>query len=550
MAWNYADVFEAIADRTPPETPALIHAGPGGSAGRVIGWGDFMTRTNRLARHFLAAGAGTGDKVAHYMRNTPAYVETYTAAFKARLVHVNVNFRYLDEELWYILDNSDSRVVVFGAEFREQVRALRPRLPGVKLWVEVPPDDRLDAEVADFAVSFEKLANTGDGSRLGIERSGKDMLFIYTGGTTGMPKGVMWEHEALWAATGSGASLFNPDAPAPKSPEEHGERVAALPLRAKMLPACPLMHGTGMISAFNCHTQGGCVVTVPEINLDPDALWKTVQRYGVNSIAIVGDAFAKPMLRTLDEKPGAYNLSSLFGILSSGVMWSPEVKQGLLRHHSKMVLVDSFGASEAVGFGRSQTSAEGTTEVAKFAIGEDCKVFTEDHREVEPGSGVPGFIARRGAIPAGYYKDPEKTAKTFPVINGVRYSIPGDWCTVEKDGTLTLLGRGSVCINSGGEKIYPEEVEEVIKTHPQVEDVLVVGVPDEKWGQAVTGVVKLLPGANFNEDDLRAHVRRNLAAYKVPKRMLPAGVALRAANGKADYKSAANFAKTSLGLPV
>ena len=248
--------------------------------------------------------------------------------------------------------------------------------------------------------------------------------------------------------------------------------------------------------------------------------------------------------------PGAYDLSSLFGILSSGVMWSPEVKQGLLRHNPNMILVDSFGASEAVGFGRSQTSAAGTSEVAKFAIGEDCKVFTEDYREVEPGSGVPGFIARTGAIPVGYYKDPEKTEKTFPVINGVRYSIPGDWCTVEKDGTLTLLGRGSVCINSGGEKIYPEEVEEVIKTHPQVDDVLVVGVPDEKWGQAVTGVIRMKPGVNFNEEDLRSFVRKNLAPYKVPKRILPTGIALRAVNGKADYKTATNFAKTTLGLPV
>jgi fatty-acyl-CoA synthase len=186
--------------------------------------------------------------------------------------------------------------------------------------------------------------------------------------------------------------------------------------------------------------------------------------------------------------------------------------------------------------------------VAKFTIGEECKVFTEDYQEVEPGSGVPGFIARSGAIPVGYYKDEEKTAKTFPVINGVRYSIPGDWCTVEKDGTLTLLGRGSVCINSGGEKIYPEEVEETLKTHPAVEDVLVVGVPDEKWGQAVTGVVKLHAGVNFNEQELRDWVKERLAPYKAPKRVLPADIALRAANGKADYKGASNFAKSTLGI--
>lgn len=550
MAWNFADIYEAVAEHLPADKPALIHAGPGGGEGRVISWGEFMARTNRLARHFLAAGAVTGGKIAHYMRNGTAYSETLTAAFKARLTHVNVNFRYLDEELWYILDNSDSRIVVYDAEFREQVRALRARLPEIKLWVEVPPCDALDAPVADFAMSFEALASSGDASKLNIERSGNDLMFIYTGGTTGMPKGVMWEHEALWTALGGGLSPLNPRAPLAVSAKQHGERVAAYPFHGKLSAACPLMHGTAMLSSMNSLTQGGCVVTTPEISLDADALWKTIARYKVNSIAIVGDAFAKPMLRCLDENPGKYDLSSMLGIVSSGVMWSPEVKQGLLAHNPGMVLMDSFGASEAVGFGRSETTSKGAAQIAKFAIGENCKVFTEDYREVAPGSGTPGFIARSGAIPVGYYKDPEKTAKTFPTINGVRYSIPGDWCTVEKDGTLTLLGRGSVCINSGGEKIYPEEVEEVIKTHPKVEDVLVVGVPDEKWGQAVTGVVKLKDGVNFDEEDLRSHVRQNLAAYKVPKRMLPAQSPLRAANGKADYKTATNFAKQTLGIPA
>lgn len=548
MAWNYGDVYEAVADKTPPGTPALIHAGPGGTEGRTIMWDEYMVRTNRLARAFLDAGLEYGDKVAHYMRNCPAYMETLTACFKARMVHVNVNYRYRDDELHYIFDNSDSKAVVYSAEFREHVAGLRDRLPKVELWIEVPPEDDHAAAVAGFAVNYEKCVNEGDGSKLGIERSGKDMFFIYTGGTTGMPKGVMWEHEAMWAATGHGASLLNPDADPPATTEEHGDRVAALPLRAKLIPACPMMHGTAMLSAMNSHTQGGCIVTTAEHSLDTDALWATIERYKVNSIAIVGDAFAKPMLRCLDENPGKYDISSMFGMLSSGVMWSPEVKQGLLKHNSNMILMDSFGASEAVGFGRSDTTAAGTTEVAKFTIGEDCKVFTEDYQEVEPGSGVPGFIARSGAIPVGYYKDEEKTAKTFPVINGVRYSIPGDWCTVEKDGTLTLLGRGSVCINSGGEKIYPEEVEETLKTHPAIEDVLVVGVPDEKWGQAVTGVVKLHDGANFNEQELRDWVKERLAPYKAPKRVLPADIALRAANGKADYKGASNFAKTTLGV--
>jgi acyl-CoA synthetase (AMP-forming)/AMP-acid ligase II len=228
-------------------------------------------------------------------------------------------------------------------------------------------------------------------------------------------------------------------------------------------------------------------------------------------------------------------------------MWSPEVKRGLLKHGDQMVLIDAFGASEAPRFGRTDTTAAGDVEVAKFVLGDGCKVFTEDHREVKPGSGEAGYVARSGPIPIGYYKDPEKTAQTFPTINGVRWAIPGDWCTVEPDGTLTLLGRGSVCINTGGEKVYPEEVEEILKTHPAVEDALVVGVPDEKWGESVTGVVELRPGASFVEAELRRHVRERLAGYKTPKRVLAVSNLGRAANGKPDYKYVTELAKRELG---
>jgi fatty-acyl-CoA synthase len=235
-------------------------------------------------------------------------------------------------------------------------------------------------------------------------------------------------------------------------------------------------------------------------------------------------------------------------IISSGVMWSPEVKRGLLEHQPGMILVDSFGSSEAVGFGMSVTTAQGETRTAKFQIGERVKVFTEDEREVAPGSGEPGFVARGGPIPVGYYKDPEKTAETFKTIDGVRYSIPGDWCTVEEDGTLTLLGRGSVCINTAGEKVYPEEVEEALKEHPDVDDALVVGLPDERWGQAVTGVVQLREGARFEEESLRRHVHDRLAGYKAPKRVLRVDRVYRAPNGKADYPRTADYAREQLGI--
>ena len=308
------------------------------------------------------------------------------------------------------------------------------------------------------------------------------------------------------------------------------------------------MHGTAMLSSMGALNTGGCVVTVPEHSLDTQALWKTIDRYKVTNMAIVGDAFAKPLLKELNENPNSYDISSLRAIVSSGVMWSPDVKNALLEYNRELVLMDSFGASEAIGFGVSKTSKEGSSKPAKFQIGPSCKVFTEDHKEVAPGSGEPGFIARMGPIPVGYYKDPEKSAQTFPTIDGIRYSIPGDWCTVETDGTLTLLGRGSVCINSGGEKIYPEEIEEVLKIHPNVDDCLVVGLPDEKWGQAVTGIISLAGDAELDEAGLREHVREHLAAYKIPKRIITAEDPLRAANGKADYRTATNHATQVLGV--
>jgi len=253
-------------------------------------------------------------------------------------------------------------------------------------------------------------------------------------------------------------------------------------------------------------------------------------------------------LKALDENPGRWDPSSLKIVLSSGVMWSSDIKQAMLARLPMLQLADMFGSSEAIGFGSNVTSAKGTTRTARFSIGEDCKVFNEDHREVVPGSGERGFIARPGPIPLGYYKDPEKTASTFPTIDGVRYSIPGDWCTVEADGTLTLLGRGSVCINTAGEKVYPEEVEEALKLHAAIEDALVVGVPDERWGTAVTAVVELSAGEVLDEEQLRAHVRGRLAGYKVPKRILAIDRMLRAPNGRADYRGARNFALGVLGI--
>jgi fatty-acyl-CoA synthase len=477
------------------------------------------------------------------MRNRPEYMETLVACCKGRFVHVNVNFRYLENEIHYILDNSDARFVVFAGEFGELLTKLRDRLRGVVSFIQI---DDGSAEVP-FAERYDDLVDTGTGEPLGLERSPNDLLFIYTGGTTGMPKGVMWRHEDLWEGLNRGANATNLNA-TPENLDEHREGMRSRGPGGRHLSACPLMHGTGMFTSISALGGGGAVVTLESARFDPHEFWSAVARHQVNSSAIVGDAFAKPMLRALDERPGAYDLSSLLLLISSGVVWSKEVKKGLLRHHSGLIIYDSFGASEGVGFGNSITTAQGESRTARFQIGEKVKVFTEDHEEVKPGSGVPGFVARCGPIPSGYYKDPEKSAEVFPVIKGIRYSIPGDWCLVEEDGTLTLLGRGSVSINTGGEKVYPEEVEEALKEHPDVEDSVVVGVPDERWGQAVTAVVELRPGAVFDEEELRREVRGKLAPFKCPKRILQVDTVGRAPNGKADYPAVAKLAVQRLGL--
>jgi len=535
MGWNFGDILDALPRVVAPDAPAFIHGD------RVVTWGATTRRSNNLARAMLERGARPGDKVAFYMRNRPEYGEALDACFKARLTHVNVNYRYKPDEVFYIFDDSDAQTVIYGSEFRDTILQLRDRLSKVGTFIEIGDD----GPAAPFAESYETLASVGDGAPLEIERSPDDLLFIYTGGTTGMPKGVMWRHHDLREAQLDGLRRLGP---APETLEAHLDAVGAAGPGSRSLPACPMMHGTGLLTAIGCMMNGGCVVTLENPSFDADELWSVVSSQKVQSISIVGDAFAKPMLKSLDENPGRYDTSSLVSIVSSGVMWSREVKAGLIGHIPQVVLMDSFGASEALGFGSSAMTKDGEVRTATFQIGPRCKVFDEDETPIEPGSGKAGIIAIGGPIPIGYYKDPEKTGRTFRTLGGERYSIPGDWCRVEADGSMTLLGRGSACINTAGKKVYPEEVEESLKTHAIIEDALVVGVPDEKWGQAVTGVVVLASGAAFDEDDVRRHVRARLAGYKTPKRILVTQVPLRASNGKADYKAVTEFARRDLGL--
>ena len=536
MSWSYGDQLDAVADAVRPDAPAFIHGD------KRIGWADASKRMNNLARGLAERGAKPGDKIAFYLRNGTEYMEATGACYLGRFVHVNVNYRYKPEEVRYILDNSDAVALIYGSEFRGAVDEIRERLPHIKAFIEVGEN------TADFAENYETLATTGDGSKLGIKRSQDDMLFIYTGGTTGMPKGVMWAHGDLiriWQTRLARVIGVSPD-----SIPVFAAMVKATPVGPVCLPACPLMHGTGFISASTAMLSGGCVVTVDNRSLDAAAIWSAVEKHKVSSIAIVGDPFGKPLLKELDDNPGKYDLSSVLAMNSSGAMWSVEVKRGLLKHIPQLTITDSFASTEAMGMGSSVMTKDNEVQTAAFQLLENAIVIDEDNKQIMPGSGKSGRVALGGPLPQGYYKDPEKTARTFVTIGNMRYSIPGDHARVEADGAITLLGRGNNCINTAGEKVFPEEVEEALKTHPAVEDALVLGVPDEKWGQAITGLVKLSPDGVFDEQALRAHVRAQLAGYKTPKRILIADVNLRAPNGKADYKSAKDFAILTLGIPA
>lgn len=537
--WNLGDVFDALGDSVAPDHLALMHDS------RTRTWAELTERSNNIAKALIARGGQAQDKVAFYLVNSPEYVELAVACFKARLVHVNVNFRYLEDELHYIIDNSDAKFVFYSSQFSDRLASIKERCDKASHFIEV--NEQADAESLNnnFAENYENLAAVGDGKALGIERSPKDMVFIYTGGTTGMPKGVMWEQHNLWHALGGGKNHPCTRGQVLKNIEALKACVVDYNGPSQMT-ACPLMHGTGFFSALTSLTGGGTIVTMPVQGLDPELIWQNVHDKKIKSIVIVGDAFAKPMLDVLNANPNRWNLDSLRTIVSSGVMWSLETKQGLLAHMPNLMCVDTFGSSEAIGFGTSVASVDGGVKTARFTIGENCKVFTEDHREVIPGSDDLGFIARTGPIPSGYFKDPIKSDKTFPEINGKRYSIPGDWCTVDENGVIHLLGRGSACINTAGEKVYPEEVEEALKKHITIQDALVVGLPDDKWGMAVTAVLEPVVGMTLNQDELRQHVKTVLAAYKAPKHYFSIDKMFRAPNGKADYKSAKAYAEQKL----
>ena len=537
--WNFADLYEGIASRI-PDHPCQIQGD------RIITWGQFDARTNALAADMLAVGLTHQSKVAEYLYNCPEYLETYIAAFKGGFVPANTNYRYGPEEVTYLFDNSDAEAVVFHAAFVPLVESIRGNLPKVKRWYCVA--DGTNA-VPSWAQDYEAVVSKGikESVRGPWGRSEEDLMFLYTGGTTGMPKGVMWRQYDLFHVLGLGG---NPalGVPGAASIEEIIDRMQPGVYGNVLLSACPLMHGTGQFSSLLAMNLGGCVVTLPNRTFDVGELLGEIERRRVQTLIIVGQAFAGPMLDDLMSNPNRFDLSSLIMISSSGVMWSQENKQGLLTYIPQVILFDSFGSSEAVGMGGAISAAGAATETAKFTLGPTCAVFTEDGRRVEPGSGERGLVAVGGNIPMGYYKDEAKSAQTFRTFEGSRWSVPGDWAEILADGTLVLLGRGSVCINTGGEKVFPEEVEEVLKRHSSVRDAVAVGIPDTRFGETICGVVEAEHGQLPTLSELNEHVKKSLAAYKAPRHIVVIDTIGRAPNGKVDYKRLKAYAMKELGI--
>lgn len=521
-SFSLADLFEIVTDAV-PDKEALV------DGDRRLTYAQLDERTTRLAHWLQARGIGDGDHVAVYLYNCAEYLETMIAAFKVRAVPINVNYRYVDDEIRYLFSDADVKAVIHDPEFTERIAAVHADLPllGATL------------SLADYENALAGSSPIRDFS----ERSGDDLYILYTGGTTGKPKGVMWRHEDIFLAAFGGG---HPGGEPITTPEELA--TSAPKGRARSLPASPFMHGTAHWMAFTAMYAGGTVIVNPDRRFDPGNLWRLAARERATFLTIVGDAFARPLIDALDAPDDGgdhIDLSSLRVILSGGAILSATIKEALAERLPGLLVVDTYGASETGGQGVVVTTAGSGPVGPRFTLNDQTALLDDDLSPISD-VGVIGRLARKGRVPLGYYKDPEKSAATFPVIDGERWSVPGDYGVREHDGTVTLLGRGSVSINTGGEKVYPEEVEAALKGHVEVFDAVVVGVPDDRWGEQVVAVVQPRPGCEPTLEALDARVRSTLAGYKSPRHVVLVEQIQRAPMGKPDYRWAREVALASM----
>jgi acyl-CoA synthetase (AMP-forming)/AMP-acid ligase II len=530
VALNIADLAEHAIDAV-PDRVALI------SGGEQLTYAELEERANRFAHYLADHGVGKDDKVGLYCRNRIEIVIAMLGIVKVGAILVNVNFRYVEGELRYLFDNSDMVALVHERQYADRVANVLPDVPNVTTILVVEDGSDLDYQRYG-GVEFYAALSEGSPERDFGPRSADDIYLLYTGGTTGFPKGVMWRHEDIYRVLFGGTDFATGE---PIADEYDLSKAAAANPPMIRYPIPPMIHGATQSATWMSLFSGQTTVLAPEFNADD--VWRAIHEHKVNLLFFTGDAMARPLLDALlaSQEPGregeAYDLSSLFLLASTAALFSTSIKEKFLELLPNRVITDSIGSSET-GFGGTSIVAKGQSHTGgpRVTIDKTTVVLDEDGNEVVPGSGVRGIIAKRGHIPVGYFKDEKKTAETFQTINGVRYAIPGDYAQVEEDGSVTMLGRGSVSINSGGEKIYPEEVEAALKGHPDVFDALVVGVPDPRFGQHVAAVVHPRDGARPTLAELDAFVRSEIAGYKVPRSLWYVTEVKRSPAGKPDYR--------------
>jgi acyl-CoA synthetase (AMP-forming)/AMP-acid ligase II len=534
--YTFADLFELTADKV-PERVAVV------DRRRRVTYGELEARANRFAHALQAAGVQPGQHVGILATNCIEWIESMLAVYKIRGSVVNVNFRYVEDELRYLFENSDVVALVYQREYGPLVAAARDGQPKLQTFVRIEWENSDADDSALQPLEYEPLLATNSPENDFGERSDDDIYLLYTGGTTGMPKGVMWRQEDVYFALAGGIDVFTLERVA--YPEASSEKIdASQPSGLVLMPIPPLMHGAGQMGVLRSLFEGGTAVITDRF--DAEEVWRTVERERVNSLSVTGDAMARPLADALERLRDNLDLSSVVSFSSTAAIFSQTVKEQLQRLlPDYVVMTDAIGSTESGMNGiriveKGDAPKQGITSVQASA---DSVVLDENFEPIEPGSGRIGKVARGGNIPLGYYNDPVKTAEVFVTDGqGRRWSIPGDYATVEADGRITLLGRGSVSINSGGEKVFPEEVEAALKSHPDVYDCLVVGVPDERWGSAVCAVVQPVAGAAPTLAALGEHCQGQLARYKAPKRLVLVDHIVRSPSGKADYRWAASAA--------
>ncbi|WP_405510311.1 acyl-CoA synthetase [Streptomyces cyaneofuscatus] len=527
MEYNLADLFESVVDVVPDREALLYVDHPGTGAERRLTYAGLDAAANRIAHHLIGAGLRPGEHLGLHLYNGIEYLQTVLGALKARLVPVNVNYRYVKEELVYLYRDADLAALVFDGEFDERVAAASAQAPALRHLVRV---GSAAAPPGLTAVSFTEAEASGSPSRGFGPRSADDQFIIYTGGTTGMPKGVMWRQEDLFfSGLGGGAPTGEPV----KSPQELAERVAAGGDGITFFPTPPLMHGTSTLTAFIGFNFGQRVIV--HRKFAPEEVLRTIEREKVTSVSLVGDAMLRPLIDALNGPLRGTDCSSLFSVSSSGAIMSDSVRAEFQALVPTVLLLNNFGSSES-GFNGTATADSGPER--GFRVQVNARTAVVDPATYEPVvPGEVGRIAQRGHVPLGYYNDPSKTADTFFRKGDERWVLLGDMATVDAEGIVTVLGRGSQCINTGGEKVYPEEVEQALKSHPDVYDALVAGVPDERWGSRVAAVLELREGAPaLDLDAVQAHCRTRLAGYKIPRALVLTDRIQRSPSGKADYR--------------